>query len=210
MNEYNWFFRLVTPERLNIIRTLLNFPKREWSISDLAEESDSSYATTWRCVRDLENYGIIRSNMIGKTRVFSLVENNPYLQQIKTFLKTSTTPVINLMRGFAREMSKKFPQIKTVILFGSYARGTAKPESDVDILILTRSKIPEEIEKRISEYCSRKSTVIGRKIMPDIMSTGEFRRMVREGDEFAMNIQKEGVVLYGSSRGSSQTVRILA
>ncbi|MEM2925720.1 MAG: nucleotidyltransferase domain-containing protein [Methanocellales archaeon] len=192
-----------------IFRVLLDFPDRQWNVYQLSKEAKTSYATTWRCLKNLESYGIVRSSLIGKMRVFQVVKNSPYFKQIKNLMKVGLAVIENQMRGFCKELSEKFNMIKACILFGSHARGTAKPESDIDLLILTKT-LSEELERRIVEHCSKESSEIGRKIMPTIMSIKEFKSKLKENDPFALNIKKEGVILYGSFQRSFGASRVLA
>jgi predicted nucleotidyltransferase len=44
---------------------------------------------------------------------------------------------------------KKIPSVKSVYLFGSYARGEERPYSDIDLCAITGRDIPESIEAEI-------------------------------------------------------------
>jgi len=48
-----------------------------------------------------------------------------------------------------RELKHRFPQVKKLILFGSAARGTAEPGSDVDLLVLTNHSLPLSVKHEI-------------------------------------------------------------
>ncbi len=57
-----------------------------------------------------------------------------------------------LIAKMARRLARRFKP-EQIILFGSHARGTAGPDSDVDLLVimpLTGSKRDKEIEMRIA------------------------------------------------------------
>ena len=57
-----------------------------------------------------------------------------------------------LIDKMARRLARRFKP-ERIILFGSHARGTAGPDSDVDLLVvmpLTGSKRDKEIEMRIA------------------------------------------------------------
>lgn len=57
------------------------------------------------------------------------------LRRGRRFIRVSETR----LRGLAREIGKRFRPEK-IVLFGSYAYGHPGPDSDVDMLIVTRTK----------------------------------------------------------------------
>lgn len=92
-------------------------------------------------------------------------------------------------------------RMKKIILYGSYARGDYKKNSDIDIMILTDLK-DEEISKyrdKIWEfaYNIEFDNNFDISLSPLIKNIDKFNYWL-EGLPFYMNIQKEGVVLYES------------
>lgn len=64
-----------------------------------------------------------------------------------------------------RELSEDTPAIESVILVGSYARGTNTPESDIDIVIITSEKVkmlenPAFID-RFGKVCKKQTEYYG-------------------------------------------------
>lgn len=51
---------------------------------------------------------------------------------------------------------KKIPEMKAIILFGSYAKDKQKPLSDIDLCVLTEKKISERIKAKIVSNSSSK------------------------------------------------------
>lgn len=90
--------------------------------------------------------------------------------------------------------------ISRIILFGSYARGTPGPESDVDIIVILGKKgfsrsYSEMIENRM---CISKPLMQLREKVPiDILvyTADEWNRMVQLQSDFIKTVQEEGVEL---------------
>lgn len=62
----------------------------------------------------------------------------------------SNIPPIELLSKIIRdEFAKQEIIVTSVYLFGSRARGTAKPDSDWDFLIITEGKIPHLLQRKI-------------------------------------------------------------
>lgn len=89
-------------------------------------------------------------------------------------------------------------EIKSIILYGSYARGDFNLESDVDIMILLNCE-QSEITKRRKEI-SRIASRIGLKndIMVSLLvrNWADYEKQM-EYQPFYQNIEREGVKIYG-------------
>jgi predicted nucleotidyltransferase len=85
-------------------------------------------------------------------------------------------------------------QPQKIILFGSYARGTAKSESDIDLLIIKKTK--KKPGERIAEVLK---FVWGSKphIEPQVLTPSEFSRAVSENRFFITEeVLKHGQIIY--------------
>ena len=98
---------------------------------------------------------------------------------------------INKIKQFGRQIGEQF-QAEQVILFGSYARGKATADSDVDLLVIGPFKGRN----------ADKSVEIRMKLRPQfpvdiIIRTAEkVRQRVKMGDCFMREILEKGKVLY--------------
>ena len=94
---------------------------------------------------------------------------------------------------FIRKLNKEFgDKIELVVLFGSYARGENKEESDIDVLIIGDVKLDEVID--VSYPILLKYGVY---ISPIVMSRDYFEMLKAERTGFIESVLREGVVLYG-------------
>ena len=82
-----------------------------------------------------------------------------------------------------------------VILYGSYARGEEKAESDIDILILLdKDKVTWKDEKKVAYPLYDIEFDIGKIISPLVLSKKDWEKRHRI-TPFYENVKKEGVTL---------------
>jgi predicted nucleotidyltransferase len=83
-----------------------------------------------------------------------------------------------------------------IILFGSYAKGTAGPDSDVDLLI-----VKETDDRRIDRWVEVKRILRGLTsripISPLVYTPAELEERVVIKDYFILEVLEEGKVVYG-------------
>ncbi len=99
------------------------------------------------------------------------------------------------IRNFANEIARRYSPEK-IILFGSYARGKANEDSDVDMLVIM------DFPERRGAY---KAAEIEAKINPPfsldllVRKAEDVQWRVEQHDFFMMDVIKEGVVLYDAT-----------
>jgi len=84
-------------------------------------------------------------------------------------------------------------EVEAIYLFGSYAKGNAKPISDIDICVLTKKNIPTRVKE---EILSNSSKNIDISIFWDLPPTIRFR------------VFKEGKLLYKRDGIALQRVKV--
>lgn len=94
------------------------------------------------------------------------------------------------------EKIRKGYKPEKIILFGSYAWGRPGSESDIDLLIVKKSRKP--FHKRWAEVCRLVSDVRrGVAFSPFVVTPAELSERLSCGDPFFKKIMEEGKVLYG-------------
>jgi len=94
---------------------------------------------------------------------------------------------------FVRELKERFGgRIESIVVFGSYARGESKEESDIDVLIVGDVKLDEIIDITYPILLR-----YGVYISPIVMSRDYFEMLKAERAGFIENVLKEGITLYG-------------
>ena len=97
------------------------------------------------------------------------------------------------IRWVADQIAERFsPQ--QIILFGSYARGDPRPESDVDLLVVMRTRREGEQSLLIRQAIE---CPFGLDLI--VRTPATLQRRLKEGDYFLRQVIDEGKVLYEAS-----------
>jgi predicted nucleotidyltransferase len=110
--------------------------------------------------------------------------NVPTIDQCKRIPQEAIDEVV-------RQIAEKFKPQK-IILFGSYARGDPRPESDVDLLVVMDTPL-REVHQAI-QICQQIEYRFGLDLI--VHTPKRLAERVKMGDWFLRDVLKEGKVLY--------------
>ncbi|KKM80784.1 hypothetical protein LCGC14_1336340 [marine sediment metagenome] len=102
-----------------------------------------------------------------------------------------------ILNKIVEKLKREYKPLK-IILYGSYAHGNFRDDSDIDLFILKNTD-----ERRVDRFIEVKRIIYNpnRKIpvSPLIYSPAELNERVRLGDDFILEILNTGIILYEES-----------
>ena len=107
--------------------------------------------------------------------------------------------LIEVLKKYVEDVHKIYGEkLRTVILYGSYARGDFRPDSDIDIMILVDLS-DEEIRSKdiLSDLTFDYNFDNDLEIMPIVKNLDHFNKWLR-AYPFYNNVKNEGVELYAA------------
>lgn len=116
-----------------LLSLLLEYPKRKFSISELAKSAKVPFGSAWNIIRDWEAGGMVGTEKVGSTIAVTL-GGGPYLEIAKKMLEMPPSPHRMALGAIGRRLKAK--GVKFAFLFGSVAEGRERPESDIDIVFI--------------------------------------------------------------------------
>jgi predicted nucleotidyltransferase len=126
-----------------ILEILIQFPEKEFSLSDLAKESKVSKAHMGGMLEELLKIEFIKIEKLNKIWRIKANQNN------LDFMRSKINYNLNLIyqSGIIEFLNEYFKNPKAIILFGSFRKGEDISSSDIDIAIETdTARIHEVIE----------------------------------------------------------------
>ncbi len=95
--------------------------------------------------------------------------------------------IMEIVQKYVEKVCEKY-KIKAIILFGSYAKGTQREDSDIDIAVITDDIKTDKFDEEINLMKLRRS--IDYRIEPHIISISDY-----ENDEtpFIIEVKNTGI-----------------
>lgn len=105
-----------------------------------------------------------------------------------------------ILKKYVEDVRKIYGEnLRTIILYGSYARGDFKPDSDIDLMILVDLS-DDEIKRKghvLSDLTFDYNFDNNLEIMPIVKNLDHFNKWIR-AYPFYNNVKNEGVELYAA------------
>lgn len=170
------------------------FPRaKEQTIKELQKKSGYSYERVYSALEILERNGIVSKKKAGKTLIYSINTNRVeselafvHFALIKKLVFFNKYP--NLKRLLEEFLDKI--EAECVIVFGSYSRGEASKNSDLDLICVGENK---DIEK-IALSLRHKYNV---KLNPVVVKRKDFKNIKKENSELWRELRESGIILFG-------------
>ena len=187
--------------KLRILRKLYDdsTPK---SGRTLARELGCSHTHAINNLRALEDLGVLVRRRVGASNTYRFNEKSYVVDNM-------IAPLFRAEHNFMNDLVNRVTEnlgdnVVKVVLFGSRARGTASPRSDVDIILVVRNVHPrEEIELLVADAAAESSVEFGLPIEAFVFSEQEFEAKMQEGKGMWENVKAEGVeIKVGASVGA--------
>lgn len=184
---------------VRILRVLAR-DRAEMTGRELARRAGISAASAHAAAKRLSYRGLVRLRSVGTGIVCALNESH-YLV-VQAGLGRLLSEEENYAGTAAFELAKSLNKnwIESVVLFGSVARGEAKPQSDVDVLLLLKDRRRVQAVKRsLLENSLKISDRFGVRLSPYVIGIGEFVDRYDRADLLIRNMVRDGKRVSGKS-----------
>ncbi|MCK5582482.1 MAG: nucleotidyltransferase domain-containing protein [Elusimicrobiales bacterium] len=180
---------------MEVLRRLYDSEK-ELTGREIARRSGFSPQQTHNELRALVSLGIVERKIAAPAHLFRLNRKHWVVKDVATVIFEKEKTWLNeLLKEFGRKLPHS---VKSLILFGSAARGQLRPGSDIDLLALIKNKKDKkETADCFSEYSSEILSRYHYPLAPVILTVDEFCKRYKQKDKFAREILKTGRVVRG-------------
>ena len=166
-----------------VAELIFNSPNKNFHIRLLEKETGFSTTAVVDALNELNKFKIVRIEETSLTKnIKADVDSEAY-----RFYKL----IFNLYRlkryGLIDDLIEVFNNPEAIVLFGSFSRGEDIEESDVDVLVISQNKNPEDL----NEVVNKLEKELHRKIDIHVLSS-----LNKSSPEFK-NAVANGIVLHG-------------
>ena len=144
-----------SPAKVKVLRILLE-NKIAYSMLDIQKLSGLSIGVIHKVITLLKEERIIAQKKgKGKQRFYQINPENKYLSKLSAIFdeekidrRSIPVHVWNMLEILRSELKTKLKGIRSIILFGSLAKGEFRISSDIDLLIITKEHFKDETKAR--------------------------------------------------------------
>ena len=179
MSEYNTASLLGRSAiRRRLLAQLIDAPRERYHLRELARRAQTSAGTASRELGRLADDDLVVSKLEGSQRYYRMNTESPLYAAVRDLVRrTIGAPAV------LRQHEAAIAGIERAVIFGSYADGRLKADSDIDVLIIgtpDRDALTGALEAAGRE--------LGRDVNEVVMTQGEFDERDGRGDGFVRSI----------------------
>ncbi len=201
-----WLDLIASKPKVRLLRYLA-FHTGEFSGLELARATASDAKRTREVLADLVGMDLVTRRVVGRASLYAL---NRKHYAVGSILLPAFRREMEWLEQLGRSVLSVAPkQILSVMLYGSWARGEARPDSDIDLLVVAagNGRTTAELEHRLVQYRTRAMDRFGRPVSFLLKTPREVASRIRSRDRFFREVLTQGRVLAG--RSISEVIRVV-
>jgi predicted nucleotidyltransferase len=165
---------------------------------DLAVRTDLARASAWRALVNLERTGIVKSAGTGRARLYNLRTEHPLSATIAALFEAEEMRFAAIRAAVRAAASKNASGLLAVWIYGSFARGEDRLDSDLDIVVVVEPNNQAGVVDGIREALISPGEKLG--FAPSVVGLGrdDVERLARQHDPWWLGVSADAIVVFGA------------
>jgi predicted nucleotidyltransferase len=182
---------LFSATQQRVLALFFGHADRSFIQQELIDRAGSGSGAVRRELARLVDSGLVTVTIIGSQKHYRANRHAPIFVELRGLI-TKTVALVDPLRAALRPLSKR---IDIAIVYGSVAKGEARADSDVDLLVVASDLTLEELFARLAPAEKR----LGRKIHPTLYRPADYAKRRQNSAPFLRKVLAgEHIVLMGS------------
>ncbi len=221
-NKKNSMSERLTSRSLLLVKTIHGQGVNKWVYTrELAKLAKVSTSTASTECRKLAKQRILLLKAEGREKSYRINLSNPAARKLYELFEIERRETFYsknrrlawALQDFTKRVFDSLPQVQSVVLFGSAARGGFTKASDVDILAVVPTLEQEafnRLMKSVDSLAAQSRGTYGFPISAVTMTMKDWEAAIRENKRIAQDVMREGFVLFGEDRYYQLLARVIS
>jgi predicted nucleotidyltransferase len=178
--------QFLSENQLLLLRLFLTNPEKSFYMHETGRILGKKPGVFQRTLNALVEEGWLRSEYRAHARFFQANTRHPLYPELKRIVAKTVG-----VEGALRDLVHRLPDVKMALLYGPFAKGGQRKNSDVDLLIVGTPRA----ESKLVHELARLEKQLQREINYKLYSEGEYRRKRREREPFLQDVLTDRAIL---------------
>lgn len=178
---------------ISILRALVRYKGKIYTVRGLAQDAGASHPEVSKTLEELEKFGIVKIQPVGRAYRISLNEKSYVLSKIvKPVLKAEEQTLDEVISILKNHLNTN--KIISAVIFGSVAKREERDDSDIDVLIIS-----DDVDHAISAItnASREISSKFQSIVSPIVFSKSQLRTKKKGNPLIQSILDAHILICG-------------
>lgn len=173
--------------KIRILRLLFRYPGKEFTEREMAEMIAMSPNTVNLALRDLRKTNVFAYKRLGRTHSYRCNKDSVHFAPLSALFDRER----EMWDSLVAALKEKLSGVVTCIIYGSFAEGKERFDSDLDLLVVARDKsAAEELLAELAEDLRIRYSIV---ISPVVLTQDEMNE--KKDLPFIKKALSEGIVL---------------
>jgi predicted nucleotidyltransferase len=146
----------------------------EYTGREIARLTGYSQTYALRALSDLEANGLLHRRDVAKAHLFSLNEEHMLVEELEKLFELERDALAKVAQNLKEELGEN---LRSIIVFGSVARGEERPNSDIDMILTLKDGSKAIVESEIGLLINASVAASGSPISPILATETELDKM---------------------------------
>lgn len=192
--------------KVKILRFLIR-SQAELNGTQIAKAVGLSHVKSNIALQELVAHGLMTMRRVGRSCLYRLDQENIVIKKLlRPLFEKEYHLSDELKKIITGELKPAYPL--SIVLFGSIVRGDARPNSDIDLLVvIPQDKNMAQAKREIERAGEKVLKIFGNHLSPLVVKVDLFCKKYRRGEKLYVDVVKNGKPIYGKSLQGVISVR---